>query len=72
MESYYAVLPNYDDLSFVKVILDKSSLDFFTKNYHTIEEPLARQIILKSVYDMVVIKACNDDYFIDLVSSIFQ
>lgn len=71
VESYYAVLPNFDDLSFVKVILDTGSLDFFTKSYGKIHEPLSRQLILRAVYDMVLVHACSSDYLINLVTTIF-
>ena len=71
VESYYAVLPNYDDLSFVKVILDAGSLQFFTSSFGKIQEPLSRQLILRAVYDMVLIHACSPDYLINLVASIF-
>ena len=71
VESYYAVLPNFDDLSFVKVILDAGSLDFFTKSYGKIHEPLSRQLILRAVYDMVLVHACSSDYLINLVTTIF-
>ena len=48
-----AVLPNYDDLSFIKVILDENSLAFFGDSLHLIEQPLAKTLVLRALYDAV-------------------
>ncbi len=59
-------------MSFVKVILDQGSLNFFTKHFSDISEPLSRQLILRAVWDMTTDKLCPADYLIDLVAKIFE
>jgi aminopeptidase N len=39
---YKAVLLNYGDYSFVKVLLDDASADFFRQNLHNIKDTLTR------------------------------
>lgn len=50
---YSAILPNYGDWSFIKVLLDDYSLDFFKKNFSKLEEPLTKLLVLRAFYDMV-------------------
>jgi hypothetical protein len=46
-------LPNYNDLSFIKVVLDPTSYNHFSKNYSKIEEPLAKGLIIAAGLDAV-------------------
>ena len=48
-----AVLPNYNDLSFIKVIFDQASLNWFEQNLTKITEPLSVGLILRAMYDGV-------------------
>jgi aminopeptidase N len=72
VSDFYAVLPNYEDLSFIKVILDPTSLEFFTSKYNLVKDELSRCLILRSVYDMVLGGFCKVDYLISLVENIFK
>lgn len=51
--NYKAVILNYEDHSFVKCVIDKISLDFFSQNLNKINDLLSRTLIWKSFYDMV-------------------
>jgi len=48
-----AVLLNYQDEAFIKVKLDKDSLEFFSHNLNKVKEDLTRIIIWKALWDMV-------------------
>jgi aminopeptidase N len=48
-----AVLPNYNDFSFIKVILDEKSLAWFKANLIKVKEPLAVGLVLRALYDGV-------------------
>lgn len=52
-QNYSAVLPNYEDWSFIKVIFDPVSLEFFQNNFSRIENPLTKLLVLRAFYDMV-------------------
>ena len=48
-----AVLLNDFDKSYMKVIFDENSLNFFLENINKIQVPITRMLIYKSFYDMV-------------------
>jgi hypothetical protein len=48
-----AILPNYNDFSFIKVILDTTSQTWFESNINSVTEPLAQGLIVRSLYDGV-------------------
>lgn len=50
---YFAVLPNYGDLAFIKIILDPTSCHFFIQNMRLVRDTIARSLIWKSLYEMV-------------------
>jgi len=50
---YQAVLLNYGDWGFIKVLLDDISIEFFKNNLHKIDDVLTRSLIWRSFYDMV-------------------
>lgn len=50
-----AVLVNHGDFSFLKVMLDAQSLDFFKENLNKIEDTLIKSLVYKCLYDMVSI-----------------
>lgn len=66
-EDYCAVLPNYADESFVKVCLDKKSLEFFKGNLGVVREPGTRILIWRAFYDMVRDAKIGSFEFIELV-----
>jgi hypothetical protein len=59
-------------MSFVKVILDESSLNLFCNYFGKIEDPLSRILVLRSVYDMTLAKVCPSQTFSQLALSIFK
>lgn len=58
-------MPNYEDWSFIRVILDEKSLNFFRKNLHKIKDTLSKFLILRSLYDMVKDAKLRATDFID-------
>lgn len=44
---------NYDDQSFVKHVLDRQSVEFFSKNLCRVPDVMSRQLIWRTFYDMV-------------------
>lgn len=52
-QHFTAILPNYEDWSFIKVIFDPTSLEFFQNNFSRIENPLTKLLVLRAFYDMV-------------------
>lgn len=59
-------------MSFIKVILDQKSLDFFAENFQLIKPTLSRSLIFKAVFDMTLDGLCPFKYFINLVQKIFE
>jgi aminopeptidase N len=47
------VFPNYNDHGFAKIALDDASLDFVRAHLEHIEDPLLRQLIWQSLWNMV-------------------
>lgn len=47
------VFPNYNDHGFAKISLDDASLDFVRANLEDIDDPLLRQLIWQSLWNMV-------------------
>jgi aminopeptidase N len=52
-KNYKALLLNYDDQSFVKHVLDRQSVEFFSKNLNKVPDVMSRQLIWRTFYDMV-------------------
>ena len=52
-KGYKAILPNHNDWSFLKIILDPHSLQFITENLMKIDNPLSQLLIIRSFYEMV-------------------
>ena len=48
-----AVLLNYGDEAYMKIILDKYSSDFFLKNVYKIEDNLSKGLIWRSLWDTI-------------------
>jgi hypothetical protein len=61
--NYQAVLLNYQDQTFIKILLDELSLDFFRRNLTKINDDLTRTLIWRSLYDTVRdAKICSEEY----------
>lgn len=52
-KGYKAVLPNYNDWSFVKIILDPQSLEFISHNLMKLDKTLTQLLVVRSLYEMV-------------------
>ena len=50
---YKAVLLNYGDWGFIKVLLDDVSIEFFKTHLHKIDDVMTRTLIWRSFFDMV-------------------
>ena len=50
---YKAILINYEDHSYIKIILDQHSIEFFKSNLKNVSHSLSRSMIWRSFYDMV-------------------
>lgn len=52
-QKYKAVLLNYEDFSFVKIVIDKVSMNYFSNNLDKIKDILSRTLIWRSFFDML-------------------
>ena len=48
-----AVVPNYDDLTFIKILMDDTTCEWMKSNMAKLPEELTRSIVLRSLYEMV-------------------
>ncbi len=48
-----AVVPNYDDLTFIKILMDDTTCKWMKSNVAKLPEELTRSIVLRSLYEMV-------------------
>ncbi|EGR28494.1 hypothetical protein IMG5_174220 [Ichthyophthirius multifiliis] len=61
---FQAVLLNYQDFAFIKVLLDDLSIVFFKNNMHKIKDVLTRNLIWRAFFDMVRDgKLSSEEYF---------
>lgn len=62
---------NYKDESFIKIILDHDSINFFKNNLHKVQDLLTRSLIWRAFYDMVRDGKLNsEEYFEIFINSI--
>lgn len=66
-EAFAAVLPNYEDQTFIKLHLDNQSTQFFLNNFEKIECPQSRLLIVRSFFEMVRDAQMRADYFVDFL-----
>ncbi len=52
-KGYAAVLLNFEDWGYLKLVLDRHSVDFFSRNLSRIPDLLSRSLIWRSFFDMV-------------------
>ena len=62
-------MPNHDDHGFVKVALDDRSLEFVREHLEEIEDPLLRQLIWQSLWNMVRDQQLRSTDFLPLAAS---
>ncbi len=61
------VFPNYNDQAYAKVALDPESLDFVRANIERIDDPLLRQLLWSSLWNMVRDQQLKSTDFLTLV-----
>jgi aminopeptidase N len=71
-DNIVAVLPNYNDYSFIKVIFDSASQTWFENNLTKISEPLSTGLILRSFYDGVRDARYKASQFITVASGLIS
>ena len=64
---YKAIILNFDDHSFVKNVIDKESLSYFSNNLSQIKDLLSRTLIWKSFYDMVKDAELKSNEYMNLI-----
>lgn len=70
--NYKAIIPNYEDWGYIKVLLDENSLRFLEKNLSKIKDPLTLLLVIRSLYDMVRDAKYKGTEFVDsLINSGF-
>lgn len=69
-ESVVAILPNYNDFSFIKVVFDATSQAWFETNITKITEPLSKGLIIRAFYDGVRDATYKASSFINVVSEL--
>lgn len=69
---YQAVLLNYGDWGFIKVLLDDISIEFFKNNLHKINDVLTRTLIWRSFYDMVRDAKISSEEYIEFFMKAFS
>lgn len=53
INNFVAVLPNYEDWAFIKILLDDKSRDFLINNFNLIQDSLCRLLIVRSLFESV-------------------
>lgn len=71
-KDYVAVLPNYRDYTFIKIILDEVSADFFKANFNKISDPLTKGLVLRSLYEGVKDANFKTTDYLNLCFSIIE
>jgi aminopeptidase N len=71
-KDYVAVLPNYRDFAFIKIVLDEASASFFKSNFNKLTDPLTKGLILRSFYDGVRDATVKTTDFLSLCFSIID
>ncbi|CAD8060911.1 unnamed protein product [Paramecium primaurelia] len=62
-KGYRAILLNYEDQSFVKVLLDQESTKYFSQNLQAVNDVLTRTLIYRALFDSVRDgKICSEEY----------
>lgn len=69
-DNIVAVLPNYNDYSFIKVIFDEASSTWFGANLSKLSEPLSTGLVLRSFYDAVRDARFKASSFVTLASGL--
>lgn len=71
-ENFKAVLLNYGDEAFIKVLLDENSLKFFENNINLIKDDLSRTLIWRAFYDLVRDGKLSSEEYIDIFTRLIE
>lgn len=63
---FKAVLLNYGDWGFIKVLLDDVSIEFFKLNLHKVSDIVTRTLIWRAFFDMVRDGKLSSEEYIDI------
>lgn len=69
---YKAVLLNFEDQTFVKVLLDETSLRFFEQHLHLVQDVLTRTLIYRAIFDTVRDGKLNAEEYIEILLKCLQ
>lgn len=68
-QGFKAVMLNYGDQAFVKLLLDDISLEFYKTNLHLIQDELTRTLIWRSFFDMVRDGKLSTEEYVDIFTN---
>lgn len=68
-KGYKAVLLNFEDHTFAKNNIDKTSLEFFKKNINSISDILSRTLIWRSFFEMIKDAIMTSHEFVDVITT---
>ncbi|CAD8081253.1 unnamed protein product [Paramecium sonneborni] len=66
-KGYRAILLNYEDQSFVKVLLDKESTKYFSQNLQSVKDILTRTLIYRALFDSVRDGKISSEEYVDFL-----
>ena len=71
-KDYVAILPNFRDYAFIKIVLDETSATFFKTHFNNIHDSLTKGLLLRSFYDGVRDATFKTTDFLNLCFSIIE
>ena len=69
---WVACLPNYRDLSFIKILFDEKSTQWFTENLGLVQELLSQSLILRALFERVLDTQLKASEFIEVVVGLIE
>lgn len=72
VKDYVAIIPNHRDYSFIKILLDTESAEFFKTHFKHLEDPLTKGLILRAFYDGVRDARVKATDFLELCLSVIE
>jgi len=71
VEPFFAIIPNYNDLSFIHIKFDTISLEFFLESAATVKDIAARGQIYQAVFLMSLSNELDSSRFLDFFKKAF-
>ena len=62
-----AIIPNIDDLTFIKIVLDENTLTWVRKNISNVKDDLTRCLVWRCLFEMVRDSRLKSGDFVDLM-----